>query len=98
MAKNKDDKRLIQDFRLRQSRQFFAIAVTLILLVFLTLIYKRPDIFGNVPRDIIFAAQVMSIAAFVGFSSFNWRCPSCKKYLGADINRSICRRCRTRLQ
>lgn len=98
MAKNKDNKRLIQDFKLRQSRQFLAIAITLSLVIFFTLVYRRPDIFGNFPKDIIFAAQVVSIAVFIGFSFFNWRCPSCNKYLGADINRLICRRCGTRLQ
>jgi hypothetical protein len=98
VAKNKPDNRGIQDFRLRQSRQFFAIAITLILLIFLILIYKRPDIFGNVTKHIILVAEVVTIAAFIGFSFFNWRCPSCKKYLGADINRLICRRCGTRLQ
>jgi len=98
MAKNKAENQAIQDFRLRQGRQFLAIAITLVLLIFLTLVYKRPDIFGNFPKDIIVAAQAVSIAAFIGFSFFNWRCPSCKKYLGSNINRLLCRRCGTRLQ
>jgi rRNA maturation endonuclease Nob1 len=38
------------------------------------------------------------IIAFIGFSAFNWRCPSCKRYLGADINRHMCKKCGTRLR
>jgi rRNA maturation endonuclease Nob1 len=28
----------------------------------------------------------------------NWRCPSCKKYLGKNINRHTCKQCGNRLQ
>ena len=92
-----DDKKIIHEFRLRQGRQFLAIAVTLLLLIFLTLIYKRPDLFGEFSREIISITQIVLIAAFIGFSVFNWRCPSCKKYLGRDINRRICKKCGSRL-
>jgi len=93
-----DDKKIIQEFRLRQNRQFFAISVTLLLLIFLTLIYKRPDIFGEFSKEIISTTQIVLIAAFIGFSAFNWRCPSCKKYLGSNIRRQRCKQCGTRLQ
>ena len=93
-----DDKKIINEFRLRQSRQFLAIAVTLLLLIFLTLIYKRPDLFGEFSREIISTTQIVLIAAFVGFSALNWKCPSCKKYLGNNIGRRKCRKCGTRLQ
>ena len=94
----RDDQQIMREFGVRQSRQFLAIAVALILLLLLTLIYKRTDLFGTLSKDHIFAAQVVVIAAFIGFSAFNWRCPSCRKYLGTDIARRICRRCGTRLR
>lgn len=94
----RDNKHIFRDFRLRQSRQLLAIAATLLLLLFLALLYKRPDFLGKFSKDAIFAAQAVLIAFFIGFSSFNWRCPSCKKYLGTDIRRSKCRHCGTRLQ
>lgn len=94
----KSNEKIIRDFRLRQNRQLLAIAVTLVLLLLPVLLHKRPDFFGEISRDIIFAAQVVLIAAFIGFSVFNWRCPLCKKYLGSDINRRICRQCGTRLR
>jgi hypothetical protein len=42
--------------------------------------------------------QIVLISAFIVFSAFNWRCPSCKKYLGNDISRRICKHCRIRLR
>ncbi len=94
----RDDERIKREFGVRQSRQFLAIAVTLVLLLFLTLLHKRADLFGELPKQTILAAQIVVIAAFIGFSAFNWRCPACKKYLGADIGRRICRRCGSRLR
>jgi len=98
MTQKKDNKQIMRDFRLRQSRQFLAIAAMLLLLLLLALLYKRPDIFGEFSKNTIFAAQIVLIAAFIGFSAFNWRCPSCKKYLGKDISRRICKQCGTRLR
>ena len=93
----KDHKQIAKEFRVRQSRQFFAMAITLLLLVLLVLLYKRSDLFGEISKQTIFTAQVVLIASFIGFSVANWRCPACNKYLGSDINRRICRKCRTRL-
>lgn len=92
-----DDKKIIHEFRIRQGRQYLAISVTLLLVILLTVIYKRPDLFGEFSREIISITQITLIAVFIGFSSFNWRCPSCKKYLGNNIGRQRCRRCGTRL-
>jgi hypothetical protein len=94
----KDDEQVMREFKLRQNRQFFAIAVTLVLILFIALLSKRPDLFGEFSKNATFAAQAIIIAAFIGFSSQNWKCPSCKKYMGSNINRRICKHCRTRLQ
>lgn len=94
----RDNNQIMQDFRLRQSRQLLAMALTLFLLLFLVLIYKRTDIFGEFSKNNIFASQIILIAVFIGFSVFNWRCPSCSKYLGSDINRRICKKCGIRLR
>ncbi len=85
-------------FKVRQSRQFIAIGLALFMLLLLTLLYTRNDIFGAFSKGTVFAAQFIVIAAFAGFSSVNWRCPSCGKYLGSDINRRICKRCGIRLR
>jgi len=94
----RDDNQIMQDFRLRQSRQFLAMALILFLLLFLVLIYKRTDIFGEFSKDNIVVSQIILIAVFIGFSVFNWRCPSCNKYLGCDINRRICNKCGIKLR
>ena len=94
----RDDEKILHEFRLRQNRQFLAISVTLLLLIFLTLIYKRPDLFREFSKEIISTTQIVLIAAFIGFSAFNWRCPSCKKYLGNNIRRQRCKQCGAKLQ
>jgi hypothetical protein len=98
MMKQKDDKEIMREFGLRQSRQFLAIAVTILLILFIVLLSKRYDLFGEFPKDAILGAEILVIASFIGFSAFNWRCPSCNKYLGSDIHRHICKKCRTRLR
>jgi hypothetical protein len=98
VMQERDNKKIMRDFRLRMNRQFLAIATTLVLLLFLALLHKHPDFLGNFSKNTIFPAQILLIAAFVGFSAFNWRCPLCKKYLGKDISRRICRHCGTRLR
>jgi hypothetical protein len=98
VTQKRDDKQIMRDFGLRQNRQFLAIAVTLFLLLFLALLYKRPDLFGEFSKNAIFTAQIMIIAVFIGFSAFNWRCPLCKKYLGRNINKRVCKQCGTRLR
>jgi hypothetical protein len=94
----RDDRKSIREFRVRQSRQFLAIAVTLLLLILLTFLHKRHDLFGEISKVAVSIAQLVVIAAFIRFSVFNWRCPECKKYLGHNIGREKCRRCGTRLQ
>ena len=88
----------MQDFRLRQNRQLLAMALTMFLLLFLVLVYKRTDIFGEFSKNNIVALQIILIGVFIGFSAINWRCPSCNKYLGGDINKRICKKCGIRLQ
>lgn len=94
----KDDKQAKQDFGVRQGRQILAVAIALFLVLFLAVIYKRPDRFGEFSKAAIFGLQVVIISAFIGFSALNWRCPSCKKYLGRDIHKRICRKCGARLR
>lgn len=90
--------RIVQDFRSRQNRQFIAIAAALFLVLLSAVIYRRPDLFGEFSKSTLFGAQVAIIGAFIGFTGFNWRCPSCTKYLGNDVNRSICKKCGARLR
>jgi len=96
--KNKDRKQIVRDFKSRQDRQIIAVATALFLVMLSAVIYKRPDLFGSFSRNALFGAQAIVIGVFVGFTAVNWRCPACDKYLGSDINRSICKKCGTRLR
>jgi hypothetical protein len=87
----------IHDFRLRRSRQILAIAVSLSLVFSLALLH-RTGFLEFISKDTVFAFQILIIASFIGFSSANWRCPSCKGFLGQNIDKNFCRKCRTRLK
>ncbi len=87
-----------QVYRVRQSRQIIAIAVSLFLVLLLAVVYKRPDIFGTYAKKTLFAVQALVIGAFCGFTAQNWRCPSCRSFLASDMSRRRCRRCGAHLQ
>jgi len=88
----------MQDFGVRRIRQLLAIVAALFLVLFLAVLHKYPALLGEFSRSTLFGAQVIVIAAFIGFTSFNWRCPSCNTFLGNDIGRRMCRKCRSRLR
>jgi hypothetical protein len=94
----KDSNRIKQEFTSLQSRQLIAIAAALFLVILSAVIDKRPDLFGDVSRSTLYGAQLVIIGAFIVFTGLNWRCPSCSKYLGNDINRIICKKCSARLR
>jgi ABC-type transport system involved in cytochrome bd biosynthesis fused ATPase/permease subunit len=98
MPQKRDDDHIMQNFRLRKSRQFIAIAAAMLLIILLALLFNRPCPFGQLSKNTAMAAQLIVIAVFIVFSSANWRCPSCKKYLGADLNRQVCGKCGARLR
>jgi hypothetical protein len=77
-----DDQHITREFWQRQGRQILALAAALFLVILLAVVYKRHDLFGE----------------YSGFTAINWRCPSCNKYLGKDINKRACRHCKTRLR
>jgi hypothetical protein len=95
---SKDNKQIQRQFHLRQSRQLIAIAIALFLVLLSAVLYKRPVVFGEFSKATLFGAQVMSISAFLAFTALNWRCPSCGKSLGTDINRRVCKKCGARLR
>ena len=88
----------MRDFSVRRTRQIIAIATTVFLVLMLAVLYKRPDLIGNFSKVNIVITQALLILAFINFSAYNWVCPSCKKYLGSDMNRRVCKRCGARLR
>jgi len=88
----------MQDFGIRRSRQLLAIGVALFLVLFLAILHKRPAILGEFSGNTLFEVQIIVIASFIGFTSFNWRCPSCNTFLGNDISRRTYTKSRSRLR
>ena len=99
MNDHKNEKeRIMNQYRVRQTRQIIAITAALFLVLLVAVVYKRPDLFGAYSRQSLFAAQAIPIAAFIGFTYRNWRCPVCEKFLSSDINRRRCKKCGAHLQ
>ena len=85
------------EFAKRQGRQSVAIAAAMLLIIVFAILYARPGWLGPNSRGTIFSAQIVVIAAFIGFTYHNWRCPACQRHLGGDLHRRMCGKCRTRL-
>ena len=83
-----------KDFKRRKRNQW--IVAILMIPVFIVLIYPqvtgKTEVFGMDPDTITTWSLIPIILALV-YSIYNWRCPSCKKYLGRRINHSSCPRC-----
>ena len=90
--------RIRAEFAKRQGRQAVAVAAAMLLIIVFALLYARPGWLGPNARGAIFPAQFVVIAAFVGFTYQNWRCPACNRHLGGDLFRRTCARCRARLR
>lgn len=95
---NKDTQKIMREFTARRARQIIAVGAAVFSVLLLAVVYKRPDRFGDFSRDSLVLIQVLLIMAFLVFTVFNWRCPSCKKYLGGDVNRGACKHCGTRFR
>ena len=89
--------RIRAEFAKRQGRQRVAIAAATLLVIVFAILYARPGWLGPNSRSTIFSAQVVVIAAFIGFTWQNWRCPACRRSLGGELHRSVCGKCRARL-
>jgi carbon starvation protein CstA len=85
------------EFARRRARQSVAIAAAMLLIIVFAILYARPGWLGPNSRGTIVSAQLVVIAAFVGFTYHNWRCPACNRHLGGDLHRRLCDKCRARL-
>jgi hypothetical protein len=94
----KDAQTIMRDFAVRRTRQIIAIATALFLVLLVAVLYKLPNLLGAFSKDTLVAVQILTILALINFTAFNWQCPSCKKYLGGDMNRRVCKHCGVRLR
>ena len=99
MTKRKrDPKEIMLEFKARQDRQIVAIAVAMFCMLLAAVLYKRPDFLGAFSGRTLYGFQAISIASFLVYTAFNWRCPSCDKHLGGNVHRQHCGKCGSRLQ
>ncbi len=94
----RDEHRLKQEFQARRTRQVIAVAAAIALIVLVAVLFRRPDLFGGLSKGTIVKVQIVVIILFVNFTSYNWRCPSCRRFLGSDIGRQTCKNCGIRLR
>lgn len=97
MDKN-DNHAIKRKFSVRRTAQIVIIATAIFLMLLLTAIYKRPDLFGQFSKKNLVSMQIVVILAFINVTALNWRCPSCRKYLGNNLSVHVCRECGTRLK
>ncbi len=98
MEQRNEEERIKQAFGTRRTRQVIAVAAAIGLMIMAAALYRRPDLFGAISKGTLVKAQVLIVLLFINFTAFNWRCPSCRKYLGSDIGRRTCRSCGVRLR
>lgn len=87
------------EFKRRRARQISALFP--LALVFIALYWLQSH-----PKEQLFGLSTIAWAAIMGaiivgfivFTLSNWRCPSCRSYLGKGINPRFCRQCGTQLQ
>ena len=98
MKQKKDHEQIKLEFHQLQTRQIIGIAITMFAVMLCAVLYKRPGVMGEFSTSSLVAVQIVSIASFIVFTSYNWRCPNCGKFLGTDINKRGCNKCKARLR
>jgi len=87
------------EFAARRKRQLLLLIPVVLLFGFAALVGTGKL---HVPVDLNLATTkvvfFLIVAACVGYSWFNWRCPACKGYLGRGIEPRHCRNCGVELR
>jgi hypothetical protein len=81
-------------FARRRLRQIIAVIPILAAVVLFTWLDKHPDASpGGLDPNVIAVIAFVVIFGTIIFSFFNWRCPSCNRYLGKAWNPKFCQKC-----
>ena len=90
----------VQDeFKKRKKKQIIIAAIlvpAMIMMVFTS--EAQYEVIEGVENQTFTFLGLGAIIGGVIFSLINWRCPSCSKYLGKNINPKFCTHCGTELQ
>jgi hypothetical protein len=99
MTRKKESEETNRIFAKIRGRQLLGVTAAIWTIIVVAVLSRRPDLVGFIEKGKASLIQILVILAFVCFSAWNWRCPSCNRYLGADFGKKrLCRKCGTRLQ
>lgn len=88
-----------KSFAARRRRQLMLSAPMFLLIAGLVGMERQGRaVFLGIEADNLILFLFLAIAGAVAFSLWNWRCPSCKGYLGRQISPKFCSRCGVELQ
>lgn len=76
-----------EEFRRRRTRQLLIAAPVLIVVLLFAVFEEQVD------SSILPVLFFILILGALGFSLWNWRCPSCNSYLGRSMSPRFCPKC-----
>lgn len=90
---------LREEFARRRTRQWILVIPMVIAVIAIRSAGDSgdPTSYG-LPTSVAIAIGFALIIGAIAFSLYNWRCPSCSKYLGKGINPTFCAKCGFRLK
>jgi len=99
MGKRASQYTMIEEFAAVRRRQWIATGIVIpVLLGAMFLVERdRKTPGGRVPVGYAVAGVVL-VVGLLAFSLWNWRCPSCRAYLGRGLSPRFCRHCGQQLR
>jgi hypothetical protein len=93
------DQSIVQQFKALRKRQLLATIPIVLAFIILIGLGDNPEAnIAGLPSNVLQGVAFVIIVGVLIFSFFNWRCPSCKKYLGKAFNPKFCTKCGAQLQ
>jgi hypothetical protein len=95
------DERIIDQFLIRRKRRNLTLGILLLLLSLglpCSLYFLDENTSIGVPKSLGIVFIAILFASLAIFEVLNWRCPSCRRYLGREDNPVYCPHCNTRLK
>lgn len=93
------DQKIATQFKTRRTRQFLVAAPVVVVLLGIYWLADHPQTsIAGVPSHGVILFGFAMITGAIIFSFTNWRCPSCNKYLGKEMNPKFCSKCGIKLR
>ena len=90
---------LREEFARRRTRQWILVIPMVIAVIAIRAAGDSDNAsFWGMPTSAVIGIGFALILGAIAFSLWNWRCPSCSKYLGKGINPSFCSKCGFKLK